>query len=183
MEVKRVVMAAAKTLGIEDGVKAYFEDGEQTTQREAELLLHCFNLVEKEIALDYIPLTMEDAMRTSMGQIDFDMLSCSPVRILGVRDERGEELAFELFPTCIRTKPGIVVISYTYTPNEKGIDDESSFFSFTLFRAAVYGVLTEYCLAQGLLEEAPVWNKKYKKAIEAVCGMPASKRLPSRRWV
>ncbi len=183
MEVKRIVMWAAKTLGIDAGVKAYFEKGDEEMQKEAELLLHCFNLVEWELSLNYLPITAEDALHTVTGRIDFDMLSYIPVRILGVKDEHGKTLEYELFPTYLKAKPGVLLITYTYTPNEKGISDYSDFSSVITEYVLIYGVLTEYCLAQGMLEEAAVWNKKYKKAIDSAFGVRSGKRMASRRWV
>ena len=64
MYVKEIVLSAAQTLGIYDGVCAYFEDGDEEMKREAELLLSCFNLVESALALDYVPLYAEDKQTT-----------------------------------------------------------------------------------------------------------------------
>ena len=60
MKVKDIVLVAARTLGIYHGVSAYFEEEDSSLEREANLLLSCFNRVECALALEYVPLYAED---------------------------------------------------------------------------------------------------------------------------
>jgi hypothetical protein len=183
MEVFKILCAAAKMLGIGAEVQSYFEDDEYNCERESETLLQCYNLVEKELALDYFPLKAEDTLLSFTGRVEFSKLAHAPVRILEVRNDKGEKQDFELFPAYLMTNDGPLTVKYSYTPEEKGAFDECEYagpVSETMF---LYGTLAQYALTQGMYEEAVVWDKKYKKAIEDTYAMQTCKRLKSRRWV
>ena len=62
MKVKEIVLSAAESLGLGEGVSAFFDGGDPCLQREAELLLACFNRVERSLALEYLPLYAEDEL-------------------------------------------------------------------------------------------------------------------------
>ena len=84
MTVREVVMLAAEELRIAQEVSDYFDRGSIEGKEKAELLLTCFNLVEDELALDYLPLETEEKLTSNHGQIYFDQLGYAPVRILKV---------------------------------------------------------------------------------------------------
>ena len=183
MKVTDVVLSAAQTLGIEAGVSAYYERGEETFKREAELLLACFNRVEGSLALEYIPLYAEDELLTTGDRIEFSSLTYSPVRIVGVEDGAGNPVKYKLYPKYVKAQSGRIKVIYTYTPEEKDVEAESDFSIKINESLFAHGILAEYCMAEGRFEEANYWEKKYKKAIEAVfLGKPCV-RLASRRWV
>ena len=183
MKVKDVVYAAAQTLGILDGVKGYFESGDEGCKREAELLLSCFNGVESGLALEYLPLYAEDEVLAPTKRVEYASLTYSPVRILKVTDELGEATQYTLYPQYLIAKAGRLKITYTYTPNRKEIEEQSDFALYLSETLLVYGTLAEYCAAEGCFDEASVWDKKYKAGIEKVVTLRSCKRINSRRWV
>ena len=145
MKVKDIVLAAAKALGLYDGVVAYFDNGEETLKREAELLLACFNRVECSLALEYLPLYAEDELLTVTERLEFSSFTYSPVRILSVEDGEGNPVKYKLYPKYLKAQAGHCKVTYTYTPNEKGIEEESDFSLLTSETLFVHGVLAEYC--------------------------------------
>ncbi len=183
MKVKECILSAATQLGIGDDIEEYFSGASTLGEADALCLLRCFNLVENELALDYLPLFCEDTLESGTGAVFFSELSQAAVRIVKVMDERGEELPFTLFPEYLKTQAGKLVIRYTYTPKEKGFEDESSFVLYASVRLFAYGIAAEYALANGLFEEAAVWDKKYKDAIAAAYRSRKAKKIQSRRWV
>ena len=183
MKVKEVVLTAATELGIVDDVRAYIDEGNEKGKKQAELLLECFNLVENELALDYLPLCAEDTVDSASGKISYLMMKYAPVRIIKVTDEWGNSTAFTIFADYLSTQPGRVKISYTYTPNKKKMTDASDFETQVSVRLMSYGVAAEYALATGLFEDAAVWDKKYKEAIKATYTAQPCRRIESRRWV
>lgn len=183
MKVKEIVYAAAKALGLHEDVKAYFETGEETLKREAELLLACFNRTESTLALEYLPLYAEDEILAQTGRLEFSVFTYSPVRILGVEDASGNPVKYKLYPKYLKAQAGICKVTYTYTPDEKGIDGESDFAALATSSLLIYGVLAEYCAAEGRFEESALWEKKYKEAVEGIFRTRVCKRLSSRRWV
>jgi len=181
MTVKEIILQAAEMIGCAEKVRAYLSGGTDG-ETEANTLLRCFNRVENEVALDYLPLFAEDEVETETGVVPFSLLSKAAVRIVKATDEWGNPLSFTLLPDRIRSQPGRVKIVYTYTPEEKELDGEAEGNPKASLRLFAYGVAAEYCLATGLYEESAVWEKKYKQAIEAAYRSSARRKIKSRRW-
>ncbi len=182
MTVKETILLAAGELGVEERVRDYLDGKGETGKRETEVLLRCFNLVENEVALDYLPLYCEDEVDSETGFIAYSELTRPAVRVLGVADMWGNSAPFKLFPQYLKTQPGRVKIVYTYTPAEKTAEENSDFVLQASPRLFAYGIAAEYCLAAGLYEEAAVWDKKYKDALTAAYRNRTSKVMRSRRW-
>lgn len=182
MTVLECVLAAANEIGIGEEVLRYTqgEEGGETTVKN---LVRCFNLVENELALDYLPLFVEDEFYSETGVIEFSMLTNSPIRIVKVRDAFGQDLNFTLFPSYLKTEVGRVSVRYSYVPKEKALKDSSDFLLYASVRLFAYGMAAEYFSACGLFEEAAVWDRKYKAAIEAAYKKRPSKKIRSRRWI
>ena len=182
MTVKDAVLSAATELGIINEVENYILGTSEEGKTKVELLLKCFQIVENELALDYIPLKAEDEIYSATGNIKFNTLSRSAVRIIGITDSSGNDAGFKLYADHLVTQPGRVKIKYTYTPEEKTLNDNSDFKLYVSPRLIGYGIAVEYALACGMFEEATVWDRKYKEAIEAVYRSQPAKRIRSRRW-
>ena len=182
MTVKEILLASAGLLGKGDEVKAYLDGTSLDAQADVENLLRCFQLVENELALDYLPLHAEEEIQTQTGAIFFDEFTRAPVRILRVCDEGGKSCTFKLFPEYVKTQSGKVKVTYTYAPNEKTLDGESDYKAQASVRLFAYGIAAEYALASGMFEDASVWDKKYKDAIEAAYRSTPSRVMRSRRW-
>lgn len=182
MKVKDIVIKAAALLGGADEVKTYLAGSSTNGRAKAELLLSCFNIVENELALDYIPLIKEESFTTADGEIDYASFSEDVVRILEVRNTRGAKIPFRLFASYMETDPDTVTVRYAYTPKEKTATDESDFRAEISERVMAFGTAAEYCTAIGVYEDARVWDKKYKEGIEAARSIGVKKKMPSRRW-
>ncbi len=184
ISVKATLLAAAQALGIAEEVRKFL-DGEDTVSGEKNfsLLLTCFNRVENELALDYLPLMAEDELVTATGVVEYSALSENAVRIFCVEDEQGNSLKFKLFPRCLKTKVGRVKIVYAYTPTEKTVEEESEFTTGVSERLFVYGIAAEYSLAVGDLNAANVWDKKFREGARAAYRLRPCKKISSRRWI
>ena len=183
MTVKEIVLLAAQILGIEEGVNAYFDNESNEMKRQAERLVAAYHLAECSLALDYVPLHAEDEVYAMSGRVEFSALENSPVRILGVTDIYGVPIAYTLYSRYIKTTPGVVKVQYTYTPRVKELDDECDFDLLCSDSILVYGLLSEYCLGEGLAAEAAEWDRKWKDLIATIYHTEKCKRLSSRRWI
>ncbi len=182
--VKDAVLTAAEMLGIDKGVKSYLQ-GESNPDgaEDVERLLRCYQTVENEIALDYIPLVREDVVVTTDGKIAFTSLTSTATRILCVEDEWGNSIKYKLFPDRLETAVGKARITYAYAPAQKTISGTSEFKSSVSLRLFGYGMAAEYALASGELTAAGVWNIKYKDALRAAYRARPCKKIRSRRWI
>ncbi len=182
--VRELVTETAQSLGFARDVADYLIGepsgiGEEVTK----LLLKCFERVENELALDYLPLLAQDEVVSGNGVVEYAALQKPAARILCVENEWGESLKYKLFPTYLQTEAGKIKIVYAYAPSAQTIDGRSEYTTLVSKRLLVYGMAAEYCLAVGELAEAKVWDKKYKDGVQAAYKVSPCKRLRSRRWV
>ena len=122
-------------------------------------LLRCFNIIENELALDYLPLYTTHKCNSAV--IKFDELEYNPVRIVSCNCD------YKVYTDCIKSKDNITSIQYAYTPNTKNIHDECSY-NEAVMNCLVYGTISEYLLTKMFYEESMRWTKKYKKEIETL---------------
>lgn len=159
MKVREVIQLSAELLGIE------------LTKENTEYLLRCYNLVENELAMDYIPLRAVDNVLIAENKIKYADLKNKPYRILDIQsvlDCQNEEIKYKLFPEYIELAKNYnghrLYIKYNYVPKEKCLDDNCDY-DLTLKDTLKYGICSEYCLMQGDYETASAFNEKYKKSI------------------
>ena len=184
ISVVEMVRATAQVLGISEWVDNHLDGGSSKEgKKDTEILVECFNRVQNELALDYLPLTAENIVVTSTGVIDYSKLSYAPTRILSVEDEYGESVKFKLFPDRLETQAGKVKVLYAYAPEEQDIDGACEYKTSVSKRLFVYGMAAEYALIVGEKEAAYMWDKKYKDAVHAAYKVRAGKTLRSRRWI
>lgn len=181
MKVKESVIKAAMLLGIADEVCAYLDSGDEIGKEQTERLVQCFNIVENELALDYLPLFAEQKL-VSEGKISYELFEQKLGRILYARNGEGEPVKYKLFPSYMEVPSGELTIGYSYTPREKTAEEESDYATGSA-RTFGYGIAANYCLILGLYEEAAIWDKKYKEAIEAAYRVRGAAAIRSRRWV
>ena len=185
MEVKEVVLTAAQLLGIEREVSEYVNNSFGSGREKTADLLACFNLVENELALDYLPLYVKESFAVESEKIAYDRFSKNPSRVTAVTDTQGGRIPFEIFPTELRvpTDAQTVVVEYAFLPEKKGIEDLSDYQSGVSVGLMANGVASEYCAMQGLYAEAAFWGKKYKESIAKTHKVKRGKRIQARRWV
>lgn len=181
--VNEAIIAAAAEYGEADRVKAYLSNGISSEKDCAEKWLDCFNVVENELALDYLPLKAETTVRSETGVIAYSALGDDVVRVLRVRDEWGNDVPFKLFPEYLRAQSGTFSVTYAYTPKTKTFGENSDYTLFVSVRTFAYGMAAEYARREGAFEDAAFWEKKYKEAITAAYRLHAGRKLRSRRWV
>ena len=167
MKVKNVIKKAAELLGNEDDLLNYLNGVGEQGEKAAELILNCYNLIENELALDYLPLIKEETFSANNARIVDSSFSSSVVRIIEVRNAQGEKIPFRLFASYMSVDVSSVTVRYAYTPTEKSMSGECECAIGVSERLMAFGIASEYCAALGLYEEASVWDKKYKEGIEA----------------
>ena len=184
ISVRETVLETAQVLGLSEWVESYLNgDVSEIGEKDTQILVDCFNRVQNELALDYLPLTAEDELITATGMIPYAALTNPVIRIIGVEDEEGEAVKFKLFPDYMETHKGRVKVVYAYSPLEQDIDGVCAYKMAVSKRLFVYGMAAEYSLIVGENEKASVWDKKYREAVNAAYKLRPVKKLRSRRWV
>ena len=183
--VENVVRLAARMIGLEERTDEYF-DGNPTeeTSRIVQGLVNCFNLVENELAVDYLPLVCEETLSTDeKGYIEYARLSKKVAYIICVRDGFGRTVNAKRMPTHLALAEGEYVVRYAALPAEKTVEDCCEYETGASARLMAYGVAAEYCLHKGLYAEHAAWDKKYKEALLIACKCRGVGRLKERAWI
>jgi len=189
VNVKEIVKLSATYLQLEDVLKLEVLDGEEESPTELtlknyELLIKAVNLVQEEIASDYIPLKKEEIVEVTNEEIAFSNLSERIIQVFSVKNEIYEEVKYKLFPTSIKLKNGTYNIIYTYMPSAVTINDNLASFSNKITeRVVAYAVAGEYALINGLFDEATTWKQRFEEAMKVVSGKKSPISILSRRWL
>lgn len=184
MQVKEIAALAAECLGRDD-LAALAHTAKSEPRGELSSLLRCYNLVENEIALDYIPLIEEERLQVVNGEVSFSRLRFSPVEVKRVTDENGISVSFELLPDRLKVpeRELFVTVRYTYSPPRKGWEEESAFDGKVSPRLMAQGIASEFCLSHGQFSEAAMWEKRYRESLRAAHIVRRTLFVRARRWV
>ncbi len=186
MKVKDVIVTTLKILGRNALAEKLSEedeldDGERDT---VNTLVHCFNAVEDEVARNYIPLSASQTMRSPDGRYAFSQFEHTPVKITGVTFD-GAAASYKLFPEYLKADEKQITVEYDYAPPIKDIDGVSEFNCSVGVYLFACGAAAEYCLINGEIQAAEVWESKYRQEIEGVQRKSGTSGgyIPPRRWV
>ncbi len=183
--VENVVRLAARMTGLEEMADEYF-DGNHSEEatRIVQGLVNCFNLVENELAVDYLPLVCEETLSTDeKGNIEYARLSKKVAYIISVRDRFGRNVVAKRMPAHLSLDVGEYAVRYAALPVEKTAEDRCEYEAGVSARLMAYGVAAEYCLHKGLYAEHAAWEKKYKEALAAATKSRKGGQLKERSWI
>ena len=189
MNVKEIIKLSATYLQLEDVLKLQVLDGEEESPTELtiknyELLLKAVNLVQEEIASDYIPLNKEENIEIIYEEILFSSLSERIIQVISIKNEINQEVKYKLFPDSIKLKNGNYNIIYKYMPNAITINDNFAPFSNKITeRVVAYAVAGEYALINGLFDEATTWKQRFEEAMKVATSKKSPITILSRRWL
>lgn len=185
MKVKDIIIYACRLIGRDD-VAAAFLSGETLTAEQSETvetLLYCQSAVEDELARFYFPLVREEQLASADGQYEFSSFALPPVKILSVKSG-GAEVNYRLLTKGIKAEANQITVTYGYSPQKKNISDESEYSAPIGERLIAAGVAAEFCVINGEVKEAELWEGVYRREIDRAqkkCDRPA--HIPPRRWV
>lgn len=185
MKVKDVVVSALNIIGRSELADSLL-NGQEISAGDAEVintLLYCFNATEDEVARKYVPLTYREELSSQSGSFYFAAFVHAPVKLKSVT-AGGAEISYEVFPEYLKAVAKKITVEYEYAPTKKKIDGTSDFGTEVGEYLLALGAAAEYCLINGEVEAAQLWEKKYRAAIDgAQSKLPAGFNIPPRRWV
>ena len=157
MKVKEIIELSAELLGI------------KLMDENIETLLHCYNLVENELAVDYFPLLAMDKVYIKENKIKYIDLKKQVRRILKVQDYQNDEVKYNILPEYLELAKNynghLFFVKYHYIPEEKTIEDNCEYDN-RMKQALKYGVCAEHCIMQGDFQSASIFDDKYKSEIK-----------------
>ena len=183
MTVKDILIAAARLCGKTE--TADYLSGKPcadagAAQREAETVLRCYNLAENEIALDYLPIRRTEET-VSDGLVPYAALEKPPLEIIAAEDGAGNRLPFSAVRDGVRVRAGNVVLTYSYRPSVKRMQDAPEMSGKANARLLILATACEYALMSGMTDEAALLDRRYRDALACACRERGG-RLKMRRW-
>ena len=187
------IVAKAFTLLDRPALADKISKNQQLTDGEndaAQTMLFCFNAVEDEVARSYIRLIKDQEMTDSGSGFTFAYFMRPPISIISVVAD-GKELDYKLSPTAVHVE-GVTraTVRYAYAPKKKSMTENSEFGDGIGENLFAYGAASEYCLINGEVQAAELWESKYRQAIDAaqagdtpIGKLHAGGYIPPRRWV
>lgn len=147
---------------------------------EEKLLLQALFTVESELAMEYLPIFMQEHFESD-GFIAFENFKEMPIAIEKITDVNNVQQAFTVMADGVQTAKGNVKVTYCIYPTEKGLADSIQIAS-PYTRVLMLGVAAEYAMLSGQFELFNLLDKKYKDAIGYAC-RTKNGIMKMRRWL
>ena len=165
-------------------LSAKIEKGTELSDDENQVaneLEKCFNLVNNEIASEFVPIKKIEQVEVSNGKILFSAFSSKPFKILYVKNSLGRKIKYKVFSDYIFALCKKAIVCYSTLPENLTINDE--FETFLPERIYAYGVAREYYFLKTKFDDADIWEERFKNSLEILCRKSSCHRLPRRRWL
>ncbi len=185
MKVKEIICLVCDFVGEKELQKKLSTESPTFSEREQEkidIMLRCFNLVNQEIASEYIPFLTNENISVKNSILNFSSLSKNLINVYSVKNRYGVNLKFKLFSNYIEIVGNASSITYSYLPDVLNIDDEVEKVRGLTGRIYAYGVASEYLLIDGISEDAEIWEERFKQSLFVIGSKKGEHLLPKRGW-
>lgn len=145
---------------------------------DAERMEQCVRRTAAEVAAEYFPVVATEVVSFTGGEAAFSVLAYAPVKVYAVtRGGKREPFTVGGDRICAGFE-GEAEVEYAFIPPDT---DPLICHPAVTARTLAYGAAAEYCLLNGLYDDAAVWDKRYRDSLTRLGG--GSFKLPGRRWL
>ncbi len=186
MKVKDILKNACLFIGEKELAKTLEAETpslEGKDEEKVDVLLRCFNLVNQEIASDYLPFLCTEKIDVNNSILSFEDLSKTLINVYELKGSFGKSVRYKLYPNYIEVFGRAKSITYSFLPSDFALSDEFEFYNGLSARIYAYGVASEYLLCDGLSEDAEIWEERFKESLFVLSRKKSETRLPKRRWI
>lgn len=173
MNVKNILKITSTLLQMDDvnsALSAEIYNPSSDIEAEIKNMLASLNYVISIVACDYYPVIAKKEITTTNGIISNSNI-CSTNQILGVKkvlSENSTNLEFKTTYDGIETRSGKVNVIYAYFPADVTISSDFDYFPIKLTeRIFAYGVAGEYLFMKGNVDDASMWDLRFKEALRS----------------
>lgn len=155
------------------------------TEREQEkldLMQRCFNLVNQEIASDYLPFLTKEEIDVDNSILSFSSLQKTLINVYSVKNGFGRVLKYENFSNYIQIFGHARSITYSFLPDDKGLEEQVEMYNGLSGRIYAYGIASEFLLVDGISEDAEIWENRFKESLFVLSRRRGEHILPARSW-
>lgn len=186
MTVKDIIKIVCEFVGEREILKKLNQTESVTfSEREQEklnIMTNAFNLVNQEIASDYLPYLVKENICVDNSTLNFSTLSKTVINIYEVKTRLGSNLKFKVFPEFVEIYGRARSIIYSALPEDLTIDGQVELYAGLSGRIFAYGVASEYLLIEGLGEEAEIWEERFKESLFMLSRKRGEHIMPRRSW-
>lgn len=185
MKVKEIIKQSAKYLNMESVLEALDNNAINDDQVKEDIsnFLIAINMTNNSIASNYIELFDIVEINNKKDIMPFsDFTTFDVIEIKKVLDKNGNDLSFKVTPVGVQTSKGNICIEYSYFPMQVGLDDEINYYTKLNSMVFALGVVGEYLFLKGALNDAYVWDKKFKSTLFSLSRPKRNINIPVRRW-
>lgn len=182
MKVEDIIKLVCEFVG-EKELRKKIESDIDLSEKEQEKLdqmTRCFNLVNQEIASDFLPFLVKEEVSGSI--INFETLKKRAVQIYEVRNRFGMSLKFKVFRNFVEVDGNAKTVVYSFLPDKLLLNDEVECAYGLSERVYAYGVASEYLLIVGVSDDAEIWENRYKESLFMLSRKKGEHVLPKRSW-
>lgn len=187
MLVKDIVKVACEYLELKNIVECIDNKIEKTDDIEEEIrcLILAVNMVNSSVAASYIELISNKTVYTDENKkINYnDIDTRGIIEIKKVYNGSGCNIGFKLMPG------GIIVeesqdcfIEYSHFPDSVELEDNIDYYLKLNKYIFAMGVVAEYLYIKGNVDDAYMWDKRFKNSMLNVVRPRRSITIPERRW-
>lgn len=185
MKIRDYVSNVASLLSLWDSTKIDIYDvnnNDSITVNRINKLAGIVNGIIREIATFYVPLILSRHIKTSNGVVSFSNLWTNVVSVEKVVSDQGKEIGFETYHNKIVMSEKSATVYFRIIPNGYNYGNEIDYREIDLPKKVIeYGTAAEFCLTEGLFDEAVVWHEKYREQLKLIT-KPKNYNTAKRAW-
>lgn len=186
MNVKNIMRSAAEILALNDVVQ--YLDGEldvsdDITENINQLIL-AVNMVNNTIASSYIELLGEAKVKSVGTVLPYSSITDKAIiEIKSVVGSSNEKVSYKILPEGLLINyVGECKIEYSFFPDKLTITSDVDYYLKINEITFAMGVVGEYLYIKGDVNDAYMWDKRFKNSIFNTLRPRRSVVLPARRW-
>ena len=186
MEVKEIIKNTASILNLKKIIDYLNGEIELSGEIETELsnLVLAVNMTNNNIATNYFELVDKVKVYNNEEVLLYSLISNKDIiEIKKVYNSNGEEINFDLTSRGIATSKGNVVIEFSYFPNSLKIEDTIDYYTKINTLTMSLGVAGEYSFLKGAVDDAYMWDKRFKSNLFSLLRPKRNVKIPARRWL
>lgn len=187
MTVKDIIKLVCEFIGEKELLAKLKSTDSSTTfttreQEKLDTMVDCFNLVNQEIASDYLPFLTKEDVCVDDGILNFADLQKAVINIYEIKNRFGVNLKFKIFPSFVEIEGKARKVVYSFLPSDLTLDETVDIVCGLSARVYAYGLASEFLLVDGVSEDAEIWEERFKESLFVLGRKRGEHIMPKRTW-
>ena len=183
LSVKNVLKTVSSLLTMSEMVD-YFngENDEGFDKQILDDLVMAINMAVGNVAANYISVNDKKTVNIKDGYVLFSDITDRPIIQIKKVKSGTVSKKFRVHNDGIELENGEYEIIYSYFPDMLTLDDNIDYFPSLSEMLLAYAVAAEYLFLKGQIDDAYVWDKRFKASLLSLQRPARNIIIPKRRW-